>query len=273
MNPFFLKNHDKVSHRLLISTPTTGMVRMEWVNARFGQTIPTNWSHVDVVSFLNPHVPIGFQLTDAENMAAKAVVEGRFEWLLFLEHDNVLPPNAFVRLNQYMIKKSHPVVAGLYFTKSSPPEPMVYREAGKGFYADWKMGDKVACSGVPFGFTLIHGDIIRALWKESPEYLVGSDKTRRVFDTPSEAFLDPKSQDYLLTSGTSDLAFCKRLKDDKIFEKAGWPEFQKMEHPLLVDTNIYIKHIDNDGVMWPVDLPQAFLDGQITFKQALEAWK
>ena len=167
------KNSGALSNRVLIGTPATGSVRMEWVIGRYGQVIPTNWSHVEYVQYMSSYIPIGYQVADAENFIAKAVVEGNFEWLLFIEHDNVLPQGTFIKMNQYMIKGDIPVVGGLYFTKTQPPEPMIYRAPGKGYFADWKLGDKVWCRGLPFGCTLIHSSIIKALWKEAPEYRLG----------------------------------------------------------------------------------------------------
>ena len=42
-----IKNTGPWMNRILIGTPTTGIVRIEWVMARFGQVIPTNWSATD----------------------------------------------------------------------------------------------------------------------------------------------------------------------------------------------------------------------------------
>ena len=257
-------------NRLLISTPTLGMFRSEWVNARFSQIIPTNFSSVDVQNFMNPHMPVGFQLADAENLSAKAVVEGDFEWFLSIEDDNVIPQGTLIKINEYMIRNDTPVVSGLYFTKSVPPEPILYRGQGTGHYGSWKLGEKVWVDGIPFGCTLIHGSIIRELWNASPEYMVNGVVTRRVFDNPSEGHIDPVTGGWMATSGTTDLAFCKRLMTEGIFEKAGWPEFQKKEFPFLVDTTIFVKHIDRQtGTMYPINLPKAFLDGKIQWKEAL----
>ena len=187
------------------------------------------------------------------------------------EDDNVAPLDALVKINEYMIKGDTPVVSGLYFTKSSPPEPIMYRGMGQGYYADWKMGDKVWVDGVPFGFNLIHGSIIRELWKDAPEYIVNGTTTRRVFDAPSESYIDPVTGGWMNQSGTSDLAWCKKLIEEKIFEKAGWPEIQKKEFPFLVDTTIFLKHIDrNTGIQYPTKLPKEFLEGKITWKDALK---
>jgi hypothetical protein len=266
------KNPGKWTNRLLIGTPMTGLVRSEWAFARFGQTIPTNWSHVDVIQWMQSNIPLRFQVPDAENLIAKACVEGNFEWLLFIESDNILPHNTFIKLNQYMIRGDVPIVGALYFTKSHPPEPMIYREFGKGYYADWKLGDKVWAKGLPFGCTLIHGSIIRELWKDAPEYVVGNQVTRRVFSTPSSVLEDPETNDYMLTSGTSDLNFCKQIVDNKIFERAGWGKYQKKEFPFLVDTNIFVKHIDNEGIQYPVDLSPEFLAKKRTFKEEIKRW-
>lgn len=263
------KNKGKWNNRLLIGTPTTGLVRMEWVNGRYGATIPTNWSHVDVQQFMQPYLPIAYQVADAENLIAKVVVENDFEWLLFWEHDNIPKSDALLRLNHYIIKGDVPVVAGLYFTKSVPPEPLLYREFGKGFYADWKLGDKVWVKGIPFGFTLIHASIIRELWRVSPEYNCGGTITRRVFHAPSESWTDPEMGGFLSNYGTSDLEFCKTLMEKGIFEKAGFPEYQKKEYPFLVDTDILVNHIDNNGQIYPIGLPEDFMNKKKTFKEVM----
>ena len=253
-----VKNSGKLNNHLLIGTPTTGLVRMEWVNARYGQIIPTNWSYIETKQWMSPMIPLGFQVADAENLIAKACIEGKFDWLLFIESDNVLPPDAFIKLNQYMIKEDVPVVGGLYFTKSDPPEPMIYREPGKGYFDDWKMGEKVWCRGLPFGCTLIHGSIIRALWDISPEYVVNGQTTRRVFKNPEDIFTDPEAKDCVITQGTTDLNFCNQLIEQKIFDKAGWSSYQKKKYPFLVDTTIFVKHIDNNGLQWPLVVPKQY---------------
>lgn len=247
------KNPGNWTNRILIAVPTTGLVRMEWVMAKYGQIIPTNWSHVEMQQWLNTYVPLEYQLPDAENLIAKQVVEGGYEWFLSLEQDNVIPPDTFIKLNQYMIEGKVPIVSGLYYTKSQPAEPILYRGRGNGAFTDFKLGDKIWCDGIPFGLTLIHGSIIRALWNESEEYEVAGQITRRVFDLPNlnegDAATDAR---FSSLRGTTDLNFCKRLMRDNIFVKAGWPLYQKKKYPYLVDTNIFVQHIDNNGRMYPL---------------------
>jgi hypothetical protein len=254
------KNFGPWRNRVLLAVPSTGLLRMEWVLARYSQIIPTNWSQVELIQWMTQYVPVQYLLPDAENLIAKEVVQGDYEWLIMIEEDNIIPQNTFVKFNQYMHSMETPVVSGLYFTKSNPTEPVLYRGRGTSFYSDWKMGDKVWVDGIPFGCILIHGDIIRKLWDESPEYEVNGQLTRRVFDQPNVNWGDPGLNSFGALRGTTDLAWCTRVMNDKIFEKAGWPEYQKKEFPFLVDTNIAVDHIDQNGRIFPPGGCKKFLE-------------
>jgi hypothetical protein len=237
-------------NRVLIATPTTGLVRIEWVQSRYGQIIPANWSSVQMTEWMNSYIPLRYQVDDAQNMIVKHLVEGDFEWLLLIEHDTCPPPDAFIRFNQYMREEKVPVVSGLYYTRSRPSEPLVYRGRGTGAYTDFKIGDAVWCDGVPTGCLLIHGGILREMWKESPEYAIRGVVTRRVFDTPRLVYQDSNGNSFA-QSGTSDLEWCTRVMKGEFFEKAGWKKYQVMQYPFLVDTNIFCRHINPDGEAFP----------------------
>lgn len=244
-------NDPGYTNRLLVGTATTGNVRMEWVMARYGQIIPTNWSQVQMIQYMSSYVPIHYLIDDAQNMIVKECIEKDFEWLFLLEHDVVLQPDAFLRLNEYIREGKYPVVSGLYYTKTIPAEPMVYRGRGNSFYTNWKLGDKVWADGVPTGCLLIHSSILKAMWEESAEYNVRGTITRRVFNTPRESWFDPNTGQYNSTTGTSDLDWCSRVIKDKFLEKAGWKDLQKQKYPFLIDTSIFCRQIDDNGVQYP----------------------
>ena len=253
------KNEGPWTNRVLVATPTTGLIRYEWAAARFGQLIPTNFSMVNLIQWISPYSPLNYTLPDAENLIARAVIEGDYQWLIFIENDNVLPLDFLIRMNEYMDKGDIPVVSGLYFTKSNPPEPLVYRGRGTGSFQDFKLGERVWCDGLPFGAVLIHASIIRALWNESPEYSVNGQITRRVFDNTPKQFGKPEDGKYATTSGTTDLAFYTRIMENDIFRKAGWPEYSKKKYPFLVDTNIFVQHITQSGIKYPLFMPQKYI--------------
>lgn len=242
---------DETSRRLLIGTPTRGVVRMEWVLARYGQIIPCNWSMVQTLQYINTYSPMGFMVADAQNVIVKEAIEGNYEWLLLIEDDTCPPIDAFIRFNQYMRDGDIPIVSGLYYTKTIPPEPLVYRGRGNSYFDDFKLGDKVWVDGVPTGMLLIHTNILKLMWNESEEYQTGSVVTRRVFEQPEQVWFDPESRSIQTLVGTSDLAWCDRIIRENVIGRAGWPEIGKKKWPFLVDTNIFCRHISQDGRMYP----------------------
>ncbi len=243
--------NNNYSKRLLFATPTTGLVRIEWVQGRYGQVIPPNWSMVTMNQYINSYMPLQYQVDDAQNLIVKHAIEGGYEWVFLLEHDNILPPNALLLLNDYMLAGDTPIVSGLYFTRGIPSTPLLFRGRGNSVYLDWQLGDKVPVDGIPTGTLLVHASIFHAMWAESEEYMIGDQKTRRVFQTPRHAWAEPDGEAYNLQSGTSDLAWCDRIMKEDIFSKAGWPEQAAAEFPFLVDTNLLCGHIEPDGRLFP----------------------
>jgi hypothetical protein len=245
-------------NRVLFFTPSRGTVRVEWMHARYGQAFPTNWSMVDMTQYVSPFMPLEYTIADAQNLMAKVVVEQDYQWVIYIEDDNIIPPDLIIKFNQYMLENKVPVVSGLYFTKSDPPEPLIYRGLGNSYYQDWKLGDKVWADGIPFGCRLEHAGLIKEAWKNSPEYVVNGITTRRVFDQPNRIEFNQERGGYEAKTGTTDLAWCKRIMDEKLFTKIGFPEYDKMKYPFLVDTSIFVWHVDPSGRRFPLSVPKRF---------------
>ncbi len=240
-------------NRILVATPTTGNIRMEWAMSRYGQIIPTNWSQVQMVQYMHSFVPLDYLVADAQNIVIKEAIEKDFEWLLFVEHDVLISPDFMVKINQYIRNETVPVVSGLYFTKSNPSEPLIYRGRGVSFYQDFKLGEKVWVDGVPTGALLIHMALIREMWKDSQPYNAGGTVTRRLFETPRNMYFDPETQQFNSTQGTSDLDWCTRVIEGNYLEKAGWKKIGKKKFPFLMDTTMFCRHIDENGVQYPME--------------------
>jgi len=251
------------TNRIMVGVPATGLVRMEWVTARYSQLIPMNWSQVQFTQFMSGYVPLRFQVDDAQNIIVRECLKGDFEWLFLLEHDVVIPDNTCVILNDYMRKPKYPVVSGLYYSRSRPSEPLVFRGRGNSVYEDWQQSPGVAkegqeivwCDGVPTGCLLIHHSILKLMWDESPEYIIqapsGAQITRRVFWTPRKLTVEGGMHN--MVSGTSDLDWCTRVMEEKVFERAGWDTsvIPDMKWPFPVDTNLFCRHINTNGEQFP----------------------
>lgn len=245
--------------RICICVPTTGLVRVEWMMARFGQVVPVNWSNQDIFQYFNQFSPLGWAVADARNFCVQQSLMGGFEWTFFIDHDTILPPDTFLKIQTYMTEKKYPVVCGLYYCKGSHPEPLMFRGRGNSYFKDWKRGDKVWVDGIPMGCTLIHNSLMKVLWDSSEEYtfptLTGNVTARRVFETPRKSWFDPEEGRYGSQSGTEDIFWCDRVKQEKVFEKTGiWKKFGKQKYPFLLDTSIFCQHIDENGVRYPANV-------------------
>jgi len=244
--------------RVCIAVPTTGLVRIEWMMARFGQVIPCNWSNGDIFQYFDMYSPVGWAVAEARNVCVEYFISQGFEWLLFIDHDVCLPPDTFLKMNEYMMTAKYPVVSGLYFCKGTHPEPLLFRGRGNGFYNNFRRGEKVMVDGIPMGLTLIHRDIMKYLYDHSPvesmQTIHGPVVVRKVFETPRNSWFDPETNRYAQRTGTEDLYWCDRVINEKVFEKCGnkrWAKFGKMKFPFLCDTDIFGRHIDNSGRTYP----------------------
>lgn len=236
----------KYLNRVLLGTPTLGVVRMEWHNAVCGLVIPCNWANSTVA-------PQGFLTPDAQNIIVKEAIEKDFEYVLLLEDDTVPPADLFLRMEAHMRDPASPLISGLYHVKpslvsSDPPEPMIYRGRGNGAFRDWKPGELVWADGVPTGCLLLHRSILRAVWDASEEYVLQanhqSNRLRRVFEAPRKVFTDVELPSYHKLVGTSDMYLCDRILTEGLLAVAGWKALSRKKFPFLVDTRIRCGHID-----------------------------
>lgn len=242
----------KIAKRIMVGIPMTGLLTAEWVFARYNQTIPCNWSQVDCIQWISTEAPLRYLVADARNIVVQKFIEKEYEWLFFIDHDVILPPATILTWNERMRRADVPMWSGLYFSKSAPAEPLIYRGRGNSFYSKWKMGDEVWCDGIPMGCTMIHNSILKVLYEESEEYQPKAGvKVRRVFETPCKEWFDPEKNSWNKSVGTEDLAFCTRVMKDGIFKKAGWGKYQKKRYPFLVDTRIFCTHIEFNGIKYP----------------------
>lgn len=251
LKPGIIRKQGKTIHRLMYGVPMTGLIRSEWAFARYNQITPCNWSKLDIHQWLDQWSPLGHTVADARNIIATAAVEKGFEWVFFHDHDVVLPQGTLLMLNEHMIKRKVPVVCGIYFTKSMPSEPLIYRDLGNAYYDKWKFGDQVEVGFVHMGCTLIHGSLLEVMYNESRTYNIGGMPVKKIFETPAKVWYDKDMNSIFAKTGTEDIHWSERVVKDNIFEKAGWPEYQAKEYPFICDTNLYCKHISFDGVQYP----------------------
>lgn len=235
----------------------TGLIRAEWHLAYISQVIPCNWSQHVYTHVYNNYSPLRFLVADARNLIAQKAVKEEYEWLFFIDHDVVLPHDTFSKFNRRISDNNIPMFAGLYFTKSLPAEPLVYRGRGNSFFKDWKLGEEVWVDGMGLGCNAINVSILKYLYDNSEEYRIKIDEkgnfttARKIFDTPFQSW--DSNGGFYKFSGTEDLPFYERIIKENVFEKTGWTsDVINKEYPFLCDTSIFCMHIDQSGRKYPM---------------------
>jgi hypothetical protein len=239
--------------KILVGIPMTGLIRAEWAMARWGQAYPTNWSTQDHIAWLDQFSPLRFTVANARNLIAnRAVAEGA-EWVFFIDHDVLLPPGTLIKMDKYMHDAKYPIVSGLYFTKGKPAEPLVYRGMGTGYLRGWKLGKPVWVTGTGLGCTIINVKMFKAFSRHCEDYTIGGEtKLKRFFRSPCAMVFDEEAHTFSSVMGTEDLDFYHRIYNSGCYKDAGWPTIQKKKNPILVDTTIFCRHIDNSGKQYPM---------------------
>jgi hypothetical protein len=202
---------------------------------------------------------LGYTVAQSRNLIVQAFLNSGREWLFFLDHDVMCPPNAFIWVDEQIRKPKSPVIGGLYYTKSSPAEPLIYRGSGNGSFRDFELGDRVWCSAMGMGFTLIHQSVLAHLYEHSPVLDVSGVKVRQVFTSPRQTYMDPETGAWTRTVGTEDIHFLKRIKNEGVFKAIPqWEHLEGKKYPFIVDTRMFCQHIELTGVRYPLENPPGY---------------
>jgi predicted O-methyltransferase YrrM len=176
---------------LVIAIPFVGRpVSPEWALSLAAQNYPLNLSR----SFC----AIGGVSTDiARNKAVEYALEKKANYIWFLD-DDVQTPYFAVRQLIYTIEQSDAMVAGgIYFSKSNPSEPLVYRGRGQGAFWKWKTNDIFEVDGLGGGCLLIKTELFKHL--EKPYFKTVDDFITEGNNTQN--------------AGTEDIYFCNKVRD------------------------------------------------------------
>lgn len=157
------------------------------------------------------------------------------EWLMWIDDDTICP-NYTIQQLHYQLNQ-HPdaaICGGIYCTKTSQPEPLVFAEIGGGPFYNWKLGDVFECKGLGTGCMLIRAaalrDIPQPWFQEVSAAPVGKTATYNGVEVPVTK-----------EDGTDDLYFCRKVTE------AGWK--------ILAHGGVLPVHVGQDGKFYslPID--------------------
>lgn len=137
---------------VVVGIPSFGMVSTYFLQARMSQQFPLVSSAVDKVVLDKP-------IAEARNEIVQYALDQGANYIFWLDDDVIPPPDAFLKM--YMSQKD--IVNGVYWSKSNPPMPLMFRNHLEGPYLDWHVGDFIEVDAAGNGLTLVKTDVYKKI--------------------------------------------------------------------------------------------------------------
>ena len=209
---------------VVVGIPSFGMVSTYFMQARLSQQFPLVSSAIDKIVLNKP-------IAEARNEIVEFALSQGANYIYWLDDDVVAPPDAFLK----MYTHNKDIVNGVYWSKSNPPMPLLFRNHMEGPYWDWHVGDMIEIDAAGMGLTLVKTEVYKKIQNElgGPWYSV---------DYASFAGKDMGSP----PNNTEDLYFYWKAR--------------KVGYMIWADTSIQAYHYEkNSGVLFgmPGNAPQA----------------
>ena len=143
---------------LLIGYLTDGTLRASWVNRIYSELpngIPSgiNWNIVGVKG--TDYVKNEEGWAKARTAIVNMALERDTEWLCFIDSDVYPLVDSITRLMSH----NKPIVTGIYYMKSMPAQPVIFKNMGSGPYWDYPVEELFPIEGSGLGICLIKTEV------------------------------------------------------------------------------------------------------------------
>lgn len=125
--------------KILIAIPTLGSVPIEFFTSMLSLRIPEN---VEAEISVNANALVYV----SRNSFAMKAIDGKFDYILWLDSDMVFPPDTLIRLLEDAEKNKLDFVSAIYFKRQLPTAPVIY----KSLHWEQKPDGTTDHSSVPF---------------------------------------------------------------------------------------------------------------------------
>lgn len=210
---------------VVVGIPSFGMVSTYFAQSRQGMAFPLVSSSIDKYVLDKP-------IAEARNEIVQFALDQGANYIFWLDDDVIAPGDSFLKL----LRHNRDIINGVYWSKSNPPMPLLFRNHLEGPYYNWHVGDLIEIDAAGNGLTLVKTDVYRKMQKElgGPWY----------------------STEYLSFAGINDMPSPPNNTEDLYFY---W-KAKKLGYKIWADTSVQAYHFDkNNKVLYgmPPNSPQA----------------
>ena len=99
-------------------------------------------------------------------MAEQAIASG-CQFIFYIDDDVLIPQDALMKMIQRWRQdpEKYKIQNGVYWSKSEPPQPLMFKDSFKGSYWNWHVGDLLELDGAGAGCTFIATDVFKNMPK------------------------------------------------------------------------------------------------------------
>lgn len=141
-----------VGVNVVVGIPSFGMLSTYFLQSRMSQQFPLVSSAID-------HIVLNKPIAEARNEIVQFALDQNAQYIFWLDDDVIAPGDAFLK----MFNHQKDIVNGVYWSKSNPPMPLLFRNHLEGPYWDWHVGDFIEVDAAGMGLTLVKTDVYRKI--------------------------------------------------------------------------------------------------------------
>lgn len=147
----------------VIGIPSFGIVSTHFLmaRARLAAPLAISWSDYIVLDETMKEKGKPTDVGSKKQEIAEFAVEQGADWVLFIDDDVIFPPNTLLQL----LSRNKDIVGGVYWSKSDPPVPLMFRGHMRGSHMNWHVGDFIKVDAMGDGLTLIKTKVFKAMPK------------------------------------------------------------------------------------------------------------
>jgi len=107
-----------------------------------------------------------YKVDIAKERLAELALANHVQWVFFLDDDVIPPPDTLLKMVRlWRSDPKYKVISGVYWSKSDPPVPLIFRGNLEGSYWDWTIYDLIKADGAGAGCLFVDTEVFKKLPK------------------------------------------------------------------------------------------------------------
>lgn len=107
-----------------------------------------------------------YRVDIAKERLAEMAIANHCDWVFFLDDDVVCPPDTLLKMTRlWRSDPKYKVISGVYWSKSSPPVPLVFKGNLEGSFWDWTTQELITADGAGAGCLFVDTSVLKKMSK------------------------------------------------------------------------------------------------------------